>query len=213
MVEALSPASLPKNSVRAGSKSLVEMPRRYSTGRTSVTLGERRAQGGRMALVKRRPARRSWTRGVWISSNAGRRRHFPRLADPVTDDQCASLLVTVVGVLGDVPIYLGFQRSQQHAAGSLAHQSVEVELQRVLFGLIRGDYAQHAAYLSLTAPRPCLVLNNQEGTPRSSSEPRSTTSGYSSPAHRSRRMSEWSSANVAGSPSSNSPATHRTSIR
>src|SRR5947208_796517 len=42
MVEALNPASLPKKSARAGSKSLVDSPRRYSTGSTSVILGERR---------------------------------------------------------------------------------------------------------------------------------------------------------------------------
>src|SRR5262249_9526121 len=47
---ALNPASLPKNSARAGSKSLVEIPRRYNTGSTSATLGDRRAEGARMAL-------------------------------------------------------------------------------------------------------------------------------------------------------------------
>ena len=69
MVDALSPAALPKNSAKAGSKSLLELPRRYNTGSPSVTLGERRAQGGRIALVKRRLSRRSWTRGAWISSS------------------------------------------------------------------------------------------------------------------------------------------------
>ena len=69
MVDALSPASLPKNSANAGSKSLVEIPRRYSTGSTSATLGDRRAHGGRIALVKRRPSRRSLTRGACISSS------------------------------------------------------------------------------------------------------------------------------------------------
>ena len=41
--EAESPASVPKYSARAGTKSLVDSPCRYSSGRTSVTPGERRA--------------------------------------------------------------------------------------------------------------------------------------------------------------------------
>ena len=43
IAEADSPASEPKYSARAGTKSLVDNPCRYSKGRTSVTLGERRA--------------------------------------------------------------------------------------------------------------------------------------------------------------------------
>ena len=41
-VDADSPAPEPKNSPRAGAKSPVDRPRRYSTGRTSVTLGDLR---------------------------------------------------------------------------------------------------------------------------------------------------------------------------
>jgi hypothetical protein len=43
IAEADSPASEPKYSARAGTKSLVESPCRYSKRRSSVTLGERRA--------------------------------------------------------------------------------------------------------------------------------------------------------------------------
>lgn len=49
-----------------------------------------------------------------------------------------------------------------------------------LLDIYRSIYSQHAAYLfvdGLTAIR----LHNQEGTPRSSPQPRSTTSGYISP--------------------------------
>src|SRR2546427_10078809 len=47
------PAAVPKCSARAGTKSLVDSPCRYSSGRTSVTAGERRAYGGRVGLAKR----------------------------------------------------------------------------------------------------------------------------------------------------------------
>src|SRR5690349_23168281 len=102
MVDALRPASLPKNSLRAGSKSLVEVPRRYSTGSTSVTLGERRAQGGRMALVKRRPSRRSWTRGAWILRAPAAVVTVRLLRHSVADHQRVPSFITMVGVLGNV---------------------------------------------------------------------------------------------------------------
>ncbi len=42
MVAAESPASVPKNSSKAGTKSPLERPCRYRSGSTSVTFGERR---------------------------------------------------------------------------------------------------------------------------------------------------------------------------
>jgi len=111
---------------------------------------------------------------------AGRRGHLPRLGHAVAHHQRVSVLVALVGMLGEVVIDLGFERRQQHPTGALAHQCVEVELQGILLGLVRSDYAQHAAYLSLAALQPPLVFDNQEGTPRSSPPPRSTTSGYTS---------------------------------
>jgi hypothetical protein len=51
MVEADSPALDPKNSASAGAKSPVDSPCSYSSGSTSVTLGERRTQRGRIALT------------------------------------------------------------------------------------------------------------------------------------------------------------------
>jgi hypothetical protein len=38
-------------------------------------------------------------------------------------------------------------------------------LRSILFGLVRRDCAQHAAYLSLDGPQPSLAFDNQEGTP------------------------------------------------
>jgi hypothetical protein len=71
------PASLPKNSANAGAKSLVEIPRKHSTGSTSVTLGDRRDHGSRIALVKRRPSPivNTWCPDLQF---AGRRSHRPR---------------------------------------------------------------------------------------------------------------------------------------
>jgi hypothetical protein len=45
------------------------------------------------------------------------------------------------GVLGDILIDLSLQSRQQHAACTLAHQCVEIELQRVLFAVVRSNYA------------------------------------------------------------------------
>src|SRR6266540_2076443 len=53
MAAADRPEEVPKNSARAGTKSLVDRPCRYSSGRTSPTFGERRAYGGRMELRNR----------------------------------------------------------------------------------------------------------------------------------------------------------------
>jgi hypothetical protein len=88
--------------------------------------------------------------------------------------------IALVGVLGDVLVDFSLERRQQHAAGALPHQCVQVELEIVPLRRFGWDYAQHAAYLSLAALQPPLVFDNQEGTPRSLPRPRSTTSGYSS---------------------------------
>lgn len=50
MAAADSPAEVPKNSASAGTKSFVDRPCRYSSGRTSATFGERLAYGGRIEL-------------------------------------------------------------------------------------------------------------------------------------------------------------------
>jgi hypothetical protein len=108
---------------------------------------------------------------------AGGRRYLPRLADAIADDQGVPICVAMVGVLRDILIDLSLQGWQQHAAGTLAHNCIEIDPKRVLFAMVRSDYAQHAAYLfvdSLSAIR----LHNQEGTPRSSPQPQSTTSAY-----------------------------------
>src|SRR3972149_7777248 len=73
MAEADSPEEVPKNSARAGTKSLVDRPCRYSSGRTSATFGERLAYGGRIELANRQRSpvvgstRRSFTRGARTS--------------------------------------------------------------------------------------------------------------------------------------------------
>jgi len=46
ITEADNPAAAPKNPSRAGAKSPVESPCRYNSGKTSVTFGDRRRQGG-----------------------------------------------------------------------------------------------------------------------------------------------------------------------
>jgi hypothetical protein len=53
IAEADSPAPLPKNRSRAGPKSLVESPCRYSSGNTSATLGDLRDQTGKIAEENR----------------------------------------------------------------------------------------------------------------------------------------------------------------
>jgi hypothetical protein len=55
-------------------------------------------------------------------------------------------VVAMVGMLGDILIDLRLQGCQQHTSGTLAHQCVEIELEGLLFALVRSDYAQHAAY-------------------------------------------------------------------
>jgi hypothetical protein len=57
-------ASLPSSDSSAGFKSPVDSPRKYRTGNTSSAFGERRMYGGKIALVKRCPGRRSATRSA-----------------------------------------------------------------------------------------------------------------------------------------------------
>src|SRR3970040_246649 len=59
-------ASGPSSTGSAAAKSPVDSPRRYKTGKTSSSRGERRMYGGRIWLVYRCPGRRSCTRGAWI---------------------------------------------------------------------------------------------------------------------------------------------------
>ena len=60
--------SPPSNAPSASLKSPVDRPRRYKTGRTSSTFGERRMYGGRIELVKRWAGLRSSTRGALTST-------------------------------------------------------------------------------------------------------------------------------------------------
>ena len=60
--------SSPSSAPSASLKSPVDRPRRYSTGSTSSTFGDRRLYGGRIELVKRRPDLRSSTRGACAST-------------------------------------------------------------------------------------------------------------------------------------------------
>ena len=62
-------ASFPSNAGSASRKSPVDNPRRYSSGSTSATWGDRRMYGGRIRLVNRwrspsSSTRRSFTRGA-----------------------------------------------------------------------------------------------------------------------------------------------------
>jgi hypothetical protein len=74
IAEAESPAARPKNPSNAGTKSCELSPRKYSSGRTSVTFGLRRHHGGRIALVNFRrcpvsgSTRLSFTRGARTTS-------------------------------------------------------------------------------------------------------------------------------------------------
>jgi hypothetical protein len=54
--------------------------------------------------------------------------------------------ITMIGVVGNVLIHLGFERCYQHAR-ALKYQRIQVELECLLLGLFRSDYPQHAAYL------------------------------------------------------------------
>jgi hypothetical protein len=73
ITEADSPAAEPKNSARAGAKSPVDNPCRYSNGSTSLTLGLLRHHGGKIELLNlaRSPVpgstRRSFTLGAFTS--------------------------------------------------------------------------------------------------------------------------------------------------
>src|SRR3990170_5913368 len=89
MAEADSPEEVPKNSARAGTKSLVESPCRYSSGRTSATFGERLAYGGRIELANRQRSPvvgstlRSFTLGATTSTAPAPHTTLLALAEPL----------------------------------------------------------------------------------------------------------------------------------
>jgi hypothetical protein len=68
IVDADSPALEPKKPSNAGPKSPVDRPRRYSSGSTSVTFGERRMYPGSNAELNLSPSRWSSTRGAFTST-------------------------------------------------------------------------------------------------------------------------------------------------
>ena len=110
---------------------------------------------------------------------AGSRRHRPRLSHAVAHHKGVAGLVAMVDVLGDVLIDFSFERCQQHASHTLAHQLIQIELERIVLSLIRSHYAQHAAYLSMDGLTVARL--QQPGAyaallPR----PRSTAFGYTS---------------------------------
>ena len=74
---------------------------------------------------------------------AGRGRHRPRLGHAVPDHHGVAVLVALVSVLRDVLVDLGFQRCQQPASGTLAHQAIQVELEGIPLRRLGSDYAQH----------------------------------------------------------------------
>jgi len=77
---------------------------------------------------------------------ASSRGHCLRLRHAVAHHQGAPGVVTMFDVPGDVLVHLGFRRCHEHPSGAFAHQLIKVKLERILFGLFRSHYAQHAAY-------------------------------------------------------------------
>jgi hypothetical protein len=47
--------------------------------------------------------------------------------------------IAMIGVLRDILVNLGLECRHQYTSGTLAHQRIDVQLERVLFGLLRSD--------------------------------------------------------------------------
>src|SRR5690606_6793536 len=131
MTAELSPAAEPKNSSRAGTKSPVDMPCRYSSGSTSVTFGLLRHHGATMAERNRwRPPEAGVDATVVhpgrLDLDGTRRRgDGARLGMPVADHQPSPLLVALVDEGSHVGVDLSLQRGGQHPAGPLPHDLVQ----------------------------------------------------------------------------------------
>ena len=180
MVDADSPASDPKNPSSAGAKSPVERPRRYRTGNTSPTLGDRRAYLGKIYELNRCPSRRSLTRGARTLSAPAPVTSVRSPALPLrTTRPIPSLidqLLTGLDVSGD----LRFEAGHQHPPRPLRHQIVEHSAQIVAVGDI-SDYLQHEAYSFPAGQTPAEPITRSGRVRRPSIRiPSSTTFGYSS---------------------------------
>ena len=180
MVDADSPASDPKNPSSAGAKSPVERPRRYRTGNTSPTLGDRRAYLGKIYELNRCPSRPSLTRGARTLSAPAPVTSVRSPALPLgTTRPIPSLIdqpLTRLDVSGD----LRFEAGHQHPPRPLRHQIVEHSAQIVAVGDI-SDYLQHDAYSFPAGHTPAEPITKSGRVRRPSIRiPSSTTFGYSS---------------------------------
>ena len=184
ITEAESPAAEPKNSARAGAKSPEDMPCRYISGSTSVTLGLRRHHGVRIWL--RNPA----ITGLGIDPAVAhpRRLHLDRpgaggdparLGVAVTDHQTTPPIVSLVGQSGDVRVHLRLQRGGQHPPRPLGADLIDGRAQ-LRAAVVVGHYSQHRRSFLAGVAAPTTRWLNEEGTPRPQAGGRSTTSGHTS---------------------------------
>ena len=187
ITDADSPAAEPKNPSSAGAKSparhAVQVHQRQHLGHLRALAAPRRqdhaAEPEPLAGV--RSTRRSFTLG------ARRPRSHPRRSGSCAGPACPLRTTSrwprsspLAGQRGDVGIHLGLQRGGQHPAGTLADHLVQVA------GAAR-PAPRRRSLLSTSAFLPrrrcragASVLVNEEGTPRSHLQTRSTSSGHTS---------------------------------
>jgi hypothetical protein len=191
ITEAESPAAEPKNSSRAGAKSPELIPCRYISGSTSATLGDFRAQGGRIELRKRifspvtSSTRRSSTRGARTSIGPAPVTSDRGSACPLRTTRRCPCSSTLMDQARHVGVDLGFEGCGQHPPGPFGHDSSSPVASSALA-------ASSTCTLNIGVPScrrvtaGVLVCVKQEGTPRLRSGGASTGFGYNRLGHQDR---------------------------
>src|SRR5713226_98786 len=175
MAAADSPAEVPKNSARAGTKSFVDSPCRYSRGRTSATFGERREYGGRIELRNRErspvdPAVVHPGRGHLDGPGPGD--HGPPPGRAVADHQSTAPAISSLPVSFQIGVHLRLQGHGAHLLGHSAADLIQGE-DELLAGPLISEYPEHRR----TSFRRRINAGNSDQW---------STGGYATPITRSR---------------------------
>jgi hypothetical protein len=155
-----------RNCSNAGPKSLVDRPCRYSSGNTSTTCEDFRAQAGRIADENRFRSPGLFVNALVVDPRrphrhrAGRGGDLPFDVITVTDHQPVTSLVDLVAVGIDVRGNLGPQRRGKHRPRAVADDLIQqrptdAASGRVGLGLLL-DYLEHGRTFPASAPTPAL---------------------------------------------------------
>jgi hypothetical protein len=170
-----SPADEPRNWPRAGTKSPLDSPCRYSSGSTSVIFGVFRAHGGKNRRTEPLPFAGGRVGALVVDprgsdldrTSAGQ--HLPALVIAIAHHQAPAVLAPLGSELGYIGIHLGLQRLGQHPPRALPHDLINQRPRAILTALMAAalarDYGEHRVVPSRPARQRRSLLETSTRTP------------------------------------------------